>query len=170
MKNFLKLIGLGALGVLVAALLFSALAPAPVGAQSTAPTLGESAGLTPAVTVIACTNRVPDNVTESTEVGSAIDMGSYRYLGVTCKFALHAAGTETCTFNFATAADGTNYTTSGRPSLGIAANGTTAVVTNFVIDCAGIAKVKLLNIICGNTTTADMTNILVTATKRRTPY
>ena len=46
--------------------------------------------------------------------------------------------------------------------------GTNTVVTNATIDMAGKRKAKLLSIVCGNTTTADMTNILVTATKRHT--
>lgn len=151
--------------VAIIALLSAILIPAV--AQSTAPTVGDSAGTQAAVTVITCTNKVPDNVTESTLTGQEIDMGGYRYLCIQQKFALHAAGTETCTFNWVTSGDGTNYATVAQFPIAQAANGTTAVCTNIVIDMAGRRKAKILSIVCGNTTTADMTNILVTVTKRR---
>lgn len=169
MKNKFKILISLFVAVALAALVLPLASP-PLNAQSTAPTLGESAGVAPIITVIACTNRVPDNVTESTVTGSAITTGGYRYVGLQMKFALHAAGTETMTFNFVTSADGTNYTTSARPSIAVAANGTTAVVTNVVVDMAGLSSIKILSIVCGNTTTADMTNILVTATRKRLPY
>jgi len=121
------------------------------------------------VEVVTCTNKVPDNVTETANVGQAIDMGGYRYLCIEQEFALHAAGTEVCTFNWVTSGAGTNYATTAQHAFAQAANGTTKVRTNIVLDMAGKRKAKILSIVCGNTTTADMTNILVTVTKRRLP-
>jgi hypothetical protein len=117
------------------------------------------------VVVVTCTNKVPDNVTESTNLGQALTPGADGKLALQMEFALHAAGTETCTFNWVSTSDGTNYATSSQWAVAMAANGTTKVRTNIVIDLGPRKKAKLLSIVCGNTTTADMTNILVTATK-----
>ncbi len=117
------------------------------------------------VTVITITNKVPDNVTETTQVGQAINIPDSGKLAFQWDFAYHAAGTEVSSLNLVTTADGTNYATSAQFTISMAGNGTTKVRTNVVLDLGPRKKVKVFSIVCGNTTTADMTNSVLTVTK-----
>jgi hypothetical protein len=123
-----------------------------------------SAQLTPEPVIgnIGCTNNVPDNLTDTVNMGSAIDCSRYQEVGVTIKAALTGSGTTAGAFKFVASADGTNYATVSPALLTMTWTpaGTAVVIqsTNFYV--GALSKLKLLSITQGSNSAA-MTNIAV---------
>ena len=141
--------GLVALGVLLAAV---TLGP-PVA-------LGQVTDPSPAITVVACTNNVPNNSATTANLGDAIDVSDYREVGLQVTFALTGAGTTACTFAFNQSADGTSWCTTAPISLALTPAGTAAVTTNASVRIGALPYIKLHSITAANNSAA-MTNIVV---------
>lgn len=106
------------------------------------------------------TNTVPDNSTTTVLMGNAITVTRYKEIGVSASFALDAAGTNACTFKFATSLDGTNYQTTAPLLMTLTPAGPTAVHTNCTFQLGAAGYFKMISITCGNNSAA-MTNIIV---------
>jgi hypothetical protein len=122
----------------------------------------------PNITVVACTNNVPNSGTTTANLGAVIDLTRYKDVGLQMTYKLNGAGTTACTFNWARSADGTNFNTTAPISFAFAPNGTTFVSTNANVTVGALPYIKLLSIVAANNS-ADMTNITVIAVTKPGP-
>lgn len=120
---------------------------------------------------VALTNVVPASSTESTLVGSPVDIREWDRVGLLLSFASPSAGTANTTLTFARSGSKELATavfeTTPRFTWVVAANGTNTVVgfTNLPNDSlSGVSFLKLISV---GTGTNIVTNLTVTVTRKR---
>lgn len=117
---------------------------------------------------LSVTNNVWDNTTNTSNLGSAINVTRYSQVALSFAFALTNAGSNVaCTFNLIGSVDGTNYDTSPRYSVSLVPAGTATVRTNVSFDLGAVGYLKMTNIVAG-WNGSPMTNIAVWRTFK--PY
>jgi hypothetical protein len=110
---------------------------------------------------IACTNIVYDNVTQTSNMGSAVTVTRYDEIGVQASYQCSGAETGNTIFTFVGSVDGTNYATTSPWSMSVLNNGNTLVCTNATFNVGAVGYIKLLSIQCANTDAVNVTNITV---------
>jgi len=113
------------------------------------------------VTTLVTTNDVPNSSTTTANLGGPITATKYGEVGLSIQFALNAAGTTACTFNFVKSPNaGTNYETGAWYSVSMVPNGTTMVSTNVTVTMGPFGYLKPFSFVAANNTAA-MTNISI---------
>lgn len=123
---------------------------------------------------VALTNAIPASTTESTHVGSGVDLREWENVSLQTSFNSGSAGTGTVTLTFARsggrlgpADSGIVYETTPRFTWVLAANGTNTVVghTNLPRDSiSGAAALRLVSVAAG---TNALANFTLTVTRKR---
>lgn len=108
------------------------------------------------------TNNVWNNATNTSNLGSAIDVRRYSQVAFVLSFNLEGNGSNApCTFNFISSTDSNRWDTTPRFSVTLTPPGSSnTVCTNVSFDLGAVGYLKLTNIIAGQNNSA-MTNIYV---------